>query len=160
MSQDNPDTIIIEETARWESTQVEDVFLPSVRVQLAWADVEDAVASGAVVPAEAHSLWATWAMPGAPTRVANLARPSAFPGDRAPDGPAPAGIWGAATEISSGKDTPSGHWEMAGAPVTFDWGYFPHTIPAFPAWLTDAIIAEAKLPGILGNWPGWCWAAG
>lgn len=92
MSQDNPDTIIIEETARWESTQVEDVFLPSVRVQLAWADVEDAVASGAVVPAEAHSLWATWAMPGAPTRVANLARPSAFPGDRAPDGPAPAAL--------------------------------------------------------------------
>lgn len=90
MSQDNPDTIIIEETARWESTQVEDVFLPSVRVQLAWADVEDAVASGAVVPAEAHSLWATWAMPGAPTRVANLARPSAFPGDLAPDGSAPA----------------------------------------------------------------------
>ncbi|MBX3531792.1 MAG: phosphopentomutase [Rhizobiaceae bacterium] len=69
----------------------------------------------------------------------------------APDGPAPAGIWGAATEISSGKDTPSGHWEMAGAPVTFDWGYFPHTIPAFPAWLTDAIVAEAKLPGVLGN---------
>jgi phosphopentomutase len=69
----------------------------------------------------------------------------------APAGPAPAGIWGAATEISSGKDTPSGHWEMAGVPVTFDWGYFPHTVPALPAWLTDAIIAKAKLPGILGN---------
>ena len=24
-----------------------------------------------------------------------------------------------------GKDTPSGHWEIAGVPVTFNWGYFP-----------------------------------
>jgi phosphopentomutase len=68
-----------------------------------------------------------------------------------PWGPAPRGIWGAATEISSGKDTPSGHWEIAGVPVTFDWGYFPNTVPTFPAWLTEAVIAEAKLPGILGN---------
>lgn len=69
----------------------------------------------------------------------------------APAGLMPQGVWGAATEVSSGKDTPSGHWEMAGVPVTFDWGYFPHTIPALPAWLTDAVVAEAKLPGILGN---------
>ncbi len=68
-----------------------------------------------------------------------------------PAGPAPAGIWGAATETASGKDTPSGHWEIAGVPITFDWGYFPDTFPAFPAWLTDAVIAEGKLPGILGN---------
>lgn len=92
MSQDNPDTVlIVEETSRWATTQVEDVFLPGVRVQLGWADVEDAVANGAVVPAEAHSLWATWAMPGAPTRVANLTTPTAFPGEQAPDSrPAPA----------------------------------------------------------------------
>ncbi len=69
---------------------------------------------------------------------------------------APSGFHGAATEISLGKDTPSGHWEIAGVPVTFDWGYFPQTVPAFPAWLTDAMIAEAKLPGILGN----CHASG
>ena len=31
------------------------------------------------------------------------------------------------------------------------WGYFPDTIPAFPPDLTDALIREAKLPGILGN---------
>ena len=36
-------------------------------------------------------------------------------------------------------------------PVTFDWGYFPETIPAFPKALTDALIREARLPGILGN---------
>ncbi|TIW81466.1 MAG: phosphopentomutase, partial [Mesorhizobium sp.] len=58
---------------------------------------------------------------------------------------------GAAQEVSSGKDTPSGHWEIAGLPVRFDWGYFPDTVPAFPAELTDAIIREGKVPGILGN---------
>jgi phosphopentomutase len=68
----------------------------------------------------------------------------------------PAGFFGAANEVSSGKDTPSGHWEMAGVPVLFDWGYFPDTNPAFPPALTEAIIAEGNLPGILGN----CHASG
>jgi len=63
----------------------------------------------------------------------------------------PQGFHGAATEISTGKDTPSGHWEIAGVPVRFGWGYFPDTIPALPAELTDAVIAEAGLPGILAN---------
>jgi phosphopentomutase len=61
------------------------------------------------------------------------------------------GFFGAAQEISTGKDTPSGHWEIAGVPVPFAWGYFPETIPCFPQELTDAIISEARLPGILGN---------
>ena len=59
--------------------------------------------------------------------------------------------YGAAEEVSSGKDTPSGHWEIAGCPVPFDWGYFPKTEPAFPRSLTDALIAEAGLPGVLGD---------
>ncbi len=59
--------------------------------------------------------------------------------------------WGFATEISHGKDTITGHWEIAGVPVAFDWGYFPNTIPAFPKSLTDELIRQAKLPGILGN---------
>jgi phosphopentomutase len=63
----------------------------------------------------------------------------------------PTGKWGYAAEVSKGKDTPSGHWEIAGVPVTFDWGYFPNTIPCFPPALTEALIREAKLPGILGN---------
>lgn len=58
---------------------------------------------------------------------------------------------GVGQEISHGKDTVSGHWEIAGVPVLFDWGYFPNTIPTFPESLTDALIAQAKLPGILGN---------
>lgn len=61
-----------------------------------------------------------------------------------------------AQEISSGKDTPSGHWEMAGVPVLFDWGYFPEPQNSFPQDLLDSIVAKAKLPGYLGN----CHASG
>jgi phosphopentomutase len=65
--------------------------------------------------------------------------------------PQPTGQWGYGVETSRGKDTPSGHWEISGAPVQFDWGYFPRTTPAFPRELTDALIAKAKLAGILAN---------
>jgi phosphopentomutase len=41
------------------------------------------------------------------------------------------GRFGFGVETSKGKDTPSGHWEIAGVPVTFDWGYFPATVPTF-----------------------------
>jgi phosphopentomutase len=61
------------------------------------------------------------------------------------------GRWGVGREVSKGKDTPSGHWEIAGVPVPFEWGYFPQDVPAFPVDLTDALIGEARLPGILGN---------
>ncbi len=66
------------------------------------------------------------------------------------------GFFGAAEEVSIGKDTVSGHWEIAGVPVPFEWGYFPQTVPALPADLTEAMIAEGGLPGILGN----CHASG
>lgn len=61
------------------------------------------------------------------------------------------GQWGYGIEHSNGKDTPSGHWEIAGAPVSFDWGYFPHTIPAISAEITDPLITRCNLPGVLGN---------
>jgi phosphopentomutase len=64
---------------------------------------------------------------------------------------APTGLYGACAEKSRGKDTPSGHWEIAGLPVEFDWGFFPHEFPSFPAALTEALIREADLPGLLGN---------
>lgn len=66
------------------------------------------------------------------------------------------GLHGAASEVSKGKDTPSGHWEIAATPVMFDWGYFPQGDEAFPADLIEAICREANLPGILGN----CHASG
>ena len=70
--------------------------------------------------------------------------------------PEPRGQWGYGIETSRGKDTPSGHWELAGTPVDFDWGYFAEMVPAFPAALTGALIAEGKLAGILAN----CHASG
>lgn len=66
------------------------------------------------------------------------------------------GLYAAAAERSKGKDTPSGHWELAGVPVLFDWGYFPKTVPSFPPELTRALIEQGGLPGILGD----CHASG
>jgi phosphopentomutase len=68
-----------------------------------------------------------------------------------PSAPKIEGLFGYAAERSVGKDTPSGHWEMMGLPVSFDWHIFPPQEPSFPRELTDALIAQAKLPGILGN---------
>ena len=59
------------------------------------------------------------------------------------------GQYGVAREVSRGKDTITGHWELAGVPLAFDWGYFPHVVPAFPQDLIDAIVARCKLPGLL-----------
>jgi len=61
------------------------------------------------------------------------------------------GRFGHAAERSRGKDTPSGHWEMMGLPVLFDWGYFPDTQPCFPKELTDALIRRGGIGGILGD---------
>ncbi|MEM9708179.1 MAG: phosphopentomutase [Pseudomonadota bacterium] len=68
----------------------------------------------------------------------------------------PEGLWGAATEISPGKDTPSGHWELAGVPVPWDWHVFPKTEPAFPGDLIAEVCQRAGTAGILGN----CHASG
>lgn len=51
------------------------------------------------------------------------------------------GGWAVATEVSNGKDTPSGHWELAGVPVPWDWHYFPTQVPAFPAAVMEKLIA-------------------
>ena len=68
----------------------------------------------------------------------------------------PLAAYGYAQEISSGKDTPSGHWEMAGAPVLFEWGYFPNKRNSFPLALLDTLVEKGGLPGYLGN----CHASG
>ncbi len=81
---------------------------------------------------------------GAATRLASGAP---TPGLEA----APTGLWGCAREHSPGKDTPSGHWELAGLPVPWDWHYFPDTRPAFPETLSIAAAKAAGTYGILGN---------
>lgn len=59
--------------------------------------------------------------------------------------------YGFSKEVSKGKDTTSGHWEMAGVPVTFKWGYFPGEYPSFPQELLEEFCKRAKLPGVIGN---------
>jgi phosphopentomutase len=100
-----------------------------------------------------------------PLRLPNLTRLGLFEASRASTGAYPAGVatggevigaWGYAEELSSGKDTPSGHWEIAGVPVLFDWGYFTDRTNTFPPELIDRLVERAGLPGVLGN----CHASG
>jgi phosphopentomutase len=100
-----------------------------------------------------------------PLRLPNLTRLGLGRAARASTGNTPAGLeddgditgaYGFASETSFGKDTPSGHWEMAGLPVLFDWGFFPKTEPCFPADSIDELVSQCDLPGILGN----CHASG
>jgi len=66
------------------------------------------------------------------------------------------GAYAAARSISTGKDTPSGHWEIAGVPVRFDWSYFPKQPDCFPPSILDEIFRRSGLAGSLGN----CHASG
>jgi phosphopentomutase len=86
---------------------------------------------------------------GAAVRLASGARAEGLDAD-------PTGLWGAAEEVSPGKDTPSGHWELAGLPVPWEWSYFPETVPAFPDDIVQEVKRLAGTDGILGN----CHASG
>lgn len=66
------------------------------------------------------------------------------------------GLWAAATEHSPGKDTPSGHWELAGVPVPWDWHYFVDKSMSFPSDLIDIVNEKSGAGGVLGN----CHASG
>jgi phosphopentomutase len=93
-------------------------------------------------------------------RLPNLAKLGLFHASKESTGQFPAGVdtdieiigaYGHAAELSSGKDTPSGHWEIAGVPVLFDWGYFTKKTDTFPPELLQKLIEKAELPGVLGN---------
>jgi phosphopentomutase len=102
---------------------------------------------------------------GNPLKIPNLERLGLGLAARLATGTLPAGLsadpgiraaFGAAAELSAGKDTPSGHWELAGVPVRSDWGYFPHSDNCFPQELLDRLVERGSLPGYLGN----CHASG
>jgi phosphopentomutase len=69
----------------------------------------------------------------------------------APPSPVLRAAWGAARETARGKDTVSGHWELAGVPLETGFGTFPDTRPAFAPELAARLVQEAHLPGILGD---------
>jgi len=103
--------------------------------------------------------------PAGPLKLPNLTRLGLMHAAMESSGEFPAGAdtaseivgaYGFASELSSGKDTPSGHWEIAGVPVLFDWGYFTDKTNTFPPELLENLIERAALPGVLGN----CHASG
>jgi len=60
----------------------------------------------------------------------------------------PIGYCGKMAEKSVGKDTTTGHWEIAGIVTTEALPTFPH---GFPASLVKDFVDSAELPGVLGN---------
>ena len=62
----------------------------------------------------------------------------------------PEGSYGRCALRSNGKDTTTGHWEMAGIILEQAFPTYPN---GFPASVIDHFIKETGVPGILGNIP-------
>jgi phosphopentomutase len=62
----------------------------------------------------------------------------------------PSGSFGKCTLKSNGKDTTTGHWEMAGIILEKAFPTYPD---GFPLRIIDRFVDEAAVPGILGNVP-------
>src|SRR5882724_1169385 len=61
-----------------------------------------------------------------------------------------AGSYGRCALRSNGKDTTTGHWEMAGIILEQAFPTYPN---GYPAAVIDRFVAETGVPGILGNIP-------
>jgi hypothetical protein len=104
MNKDFPNTVLLWEHTRNDETGGADIFEPDVKVLLSWKDVEAAVDVGAVVPSEAYALWAYWAAPGSPARLAAQAvLPLKPESSAAPESveAAPSGVRGTAAPVTS-----------------------------------------------------------
>ena len=62
----------------------------------------------------------------------------------------PRGSFGRCALLSNGKDTTTGHWEMAGIVLERAFPTFPD---GFPKRIIDRFVKETGVPGILGNLP-------
>ncbi|HEY6247404.1 MAG TPA: phosphopentomutase [Pyrinomonadaceae bacterium] len=62
----------------------------------------------------------------------------------------PIGSYGKCALRSNGKDTTTGHWEMAGIILERAFPTYPN---GFPTTVIDRFIRETSVPGILGNIP-------
>ena len=60
------------------------------------------------------------------------------------------GSFGKCALRSNGKDTTTGHWEMAGIILNKAFPTYPE---GFPPRIVDKFIAETGIPGVLGNVP-------
>ncbi len=62
----------------------------------------------------------------------------------------PRGSFGRCALRSNGKDTTTGHWEMAGIVLEKAFPTYPE---GFPAEVLSRFVAETNVPGVLGNVP-------
>ena len=62
----------------------------------------------------------------------------------------PLASFGKMNEISKGKDSTTGHWEIGGLKIDFDFSYFPN---GFPEEIIDKFLKLTDCKGILGNKP-------
>lgn len=67
-----------------------------------------------------------------------------------PAATSPIGSYGKCTLKSNGKDTTTGHWEMAGIVLEKAFPTFPQ---GFPDRIINQFVTEAKVSGVLGNVP-------
>lgn len=58
------------------------------------------------------------------------------------------GCWGRMRELSKGKDSTTGHWELSGIVVEQDFPYYPQ---GFPAALLERFCSATGVAGVLGN---------
>ena len=65
-----------------------------------------------------------------------------------PPADAPAAHYGRMREVSAGKDSTTGHWELAGIPLDRPFPTYPD---GFPAEVVDAFLAATGCAGVLGN---------
>ncbi len=62
----------------------------------------------------------------------------------------PVGSYGRCALASNGKDTTTGHWEMAGIILDQAFPLYPN---GFPQSILDRFVKETGVPGVLGNIP-------
>jgi phosphopentomutase len=67
-----------------------------------------------------------------------------------PPAAAPRASFGAMAELSQGKDTTTGHWEMMGVVLQQGFTTYPE---GFPQKLVDEWLQQSGAPGLLGNKP-------
>ncbi len=68
----------------------------------------------------------------------------------APPVESPRGSFGRCALRSNGKDTTTGHWEMAGIILEQAFPTYPN---GFPSKIIDRFVSETGVPGVLGNIP-------
>ena len=62
----------------------------------------------------------------------------------------PQASFGKMASVSKGKDSTTGHWELGGIKLNFDFPYYPN---GFPPELIKSFLKETGVNGVLGNKP-------